>query len=126
MPWNVDGRGTPGILLLRLEGQLGDAEMQDFATAHDRAVDDFAGAQFRIFCDLRGLKPLSPQGALLFERSKRYTAGHANFQGSAALVSSVMIAMQHRKTSISGGVMATEMITDDERACRAHLATVRR
>lgn len=126
MPWGVDGRSTAGILALRLEGQIDDEEMKAFVAAHDRAVDEFGGAPYRIYCDIRGLKPLSPNATTLFERAKRYSADHANFQGSAVLVSSVMIAMQHRRTSISGGVMAWEMITDDERACRAHLSTIRR
>lgn len=126
MPWGVDGRSTAGILALRLEGQIDDEEMKAFVAAHDRAVDDFGGAPYRIFCDIRGLKPLSPSATSLFERAKRYSADRPNFQGSAVLVSSVTIAMQHRRTSISGGVMATEMITDDERACRAHLSTIRR
>lgn len=121
MPWKVERDGARGLLRLRLEGILGDADMHELVTAHDRAVDDFAGAEYRVFCDIRGLKPLSPASTELFERAKRYSAAHGNFRGSAVLTDSPLAATQHQRTSVAGGVMSTELITQDENACWEHL-----
>jgi hypothetical protein len=126
MPWNVDGTSMLGILALRLEGSLSDQDMADFVRAHNEAIDGFAGRDYRIFCDIRELKPLSPTASAMFEKAKAYSAAHPNFQGSAVWVSSATIAMQHRRTSTAGGVMDTELISQDERACRVHLSKVRR
>lgn len=126
MAWSVDGKLKPGILTLRLEGHIGDDDMSAFVNSHNRAIDAFAGTEYRVFCDVRELKPLSPSGTALFEKAKAYSAQHPNFQGSAVLVSSSIISMQHRRTSVSSGVMETELITDDEAACTAHLARVKR
>jgi hypothetical protein len=60
------------------------------------------------------------------EEAKKYSASRPNFRGSAVLVASATIAMQHRRTSIGGGVMDTELISDDEAELRAHLARVHR
>jgi len=121
MPWKVEPDASRGLLRLRLEGVIGEAEMQAFALAHDRGVDAFAGADYRVFCDIRGLKPLSPGSTELFEKAKRYSAAHANFRGSAVLTDSPLAAMQHQRTSVSSGVMSTELISQDERACLEHL-----
>jgi hypothetical protein len=126
MPWHVDGTTRAGILAVRLEGNLDDREMAEFVRAHNAAVDAFGARDYRVFCDIRALKPLSQSAAGLFEKAKSYSAAHANFQGSAVWVASATIAMQHRRTSTSGGVMDTELITEDEKACWAHLAKVQR
>jgi len=42
------------------------------------------------------------------------------------LVASALIAMQHRRTSMDGGVMSTELISQDIRALEQHLRTVYR
>jgi hypothetical protein len=60
------------------------------------------------------------------EGAKAYSASLPNFQGSAVLVTSQVIAMQHRRTSTDSGVMDTELISDDEEACREHLRRVQR
>ena len=120
-PWKVDPDRTRGILGIRLEGVLSDTEMAAFVQTHDRAIDGFHGRDYRVFCDLRGLKPLSPVATELFERAKRYSAAHKNFKGSAVLVDSNLVAMQHQRTSVASGVMTTELISADEKACREHL-----
>ena len=124
--WNVDGLGVPGLLALTLEDGISEEEMRAFVEAHNAAIDRFGSAEYRVFCDIRQLKPLSPPCAALFEVAKQYSAAHRNFQGSAVLVSSKVIALQHQRTSVAGGVMPTELISEDEAACRAHLAKVRR
>ena len=65
-------------------------------------------------------------GIALFETAKQHSASKPNFQGSAVLVSSQVVAMQHRRTSSAGGVLETELISDDEAACWEHLRRVRR
>lgn len=124
--WLVDNTSTPGVLRLELEGIFSFDEMAAFVEAHDRAIDDFRGGDYRVFCDIRNLRPLSPEAAGRFEKGKAYSAAHPNFQGSAVLVSSKLVGLQHQRTSIGGGVMETELITDDEAACWEHLKNVRR
>jgi len=125
-PWHVDTHSEPGVLRLALTGRVDEHEMAAFVAAHDAAIDGMHGADYRVFCDLRGLFPLSPQSAALFEAAKNYSARQPSFRGSAVLVSSSMIALQHQRTSVAGGVASTELIIDDEAACRAHLARIDR
>lgn len=124
--WSVDSKSRPGILWLKLEGTMSAEDMRAFVADHNRGVDSFRGADYRVLCDIRKLAPLSPEAATSFELAKAYSASHKNFQGSAVLVESKLVALQHQRTSVSGGVMSTELITDNEAACHAHLATVRR
>lgn len=124
--WIVDGKSQPGVLILRIDGSLDTDQMRAFVDTHNQTIDSFAGRAYRVFCDLRTLTPLSPEQAKEFERAKLYSAAHSNFQGSAVLVTSQLIAMQHRRTSTTGGVMDTELISDDEAACWAHLRRIRR
>lgn len=124
--WKVDGTSRPGILALRLEGAMTERETSEFVRAHDAAIDAFGGADYRVFCDIRDLRPLSPEAAALFERAKAYSSSRPNFRGSAVLASSKVVALQHQRTSISGGVMSTELISEDEAACWEHLRRVHR
>jgi hypothetical protein len=121
MGWKVEPDRQRSILGVRLEGALSDADMEAFVVTHDRAIDGFHGRDYRVFCDIRGLKPLSPTATELFERAKRYSAAHKNFKGSAVLVDSNITALQHQRTSVASGVMATELISADPKACEEHL-----
>lgn len=122
----VDGTTHPGVLYLCLKGLFSEANMAAFVKAHDAGVDAFRGKHYRVFCDIRELAPLSPECALLFERAKSYSARMANFQGSAVLATSSLVAMQHRRTSAASGVQATELVSDDEQKCWEHLKLVSR
>jgi len=124
--WNVDAATRPGVLSLRLEGTLSEDEMGAFVRAHDAAIDAFGTTDYRVFCDIRELRPLSPKCAALFEQAKSYSNSHRNFRGSAVLVASKLIALQHQRTSAASGVMPTELISEDEAACWKHLARVHR
>jgi hypothetical protein len=124
--WEVDGTSRPGIVTMRLSGIIDEKEMAEFVLAHNAAIDALGKRDYRVFCDIRDLKPLSPVASDLLEKAKAYSAAHSNFRGSAVLVSSATVAMQHRRTSTSGGVMDTELISHDEAACWAHIATVQR
>lgn len=124
--WSVDTERKPGILWLVLEGPFSLDEMSAFVTAHNGAIDRLAGRDYRVFCDIRKLSTLSPAVAEVFERAKRYSSAHDNFQGSAVLVANAIVALQHRRTSTSGGVMDTELISEDEDALWRHLEQVRR
>lgn len=124
--FRVDTTAHPGILLLVLSGSPTPQEMDEFVAAHNLAIESFGGAPYRVFCDLRAMQPLSPEAAERFLAAKTFSSAQANFQGSAVLVQSSIIAMQHRRTSVEGGVMDTELITDNEQACWAHLRRVRR
>lgn len=122
----VDGTSRPGILHLELTGTMTPDEMRRFVVDHNRTIDRFDGRDYRVFCDVAKLRPLDPECAALFEQAKRYSASRPNFRGSAVLVDSATVAMQHRRTSMSGGVMDTELISDDRHALERHLATVHR
>ena len=123
---SVDYKTTPGIIRLTLSGKLSTDDMKAFLLAHNAAIDAMKGRDYKVFVDMRGLSPLSSEGAELMERCKQYSSSHENFRGSAVLVSSATIALQHRRTSISGRVMETELISDDEEACMKHLEKVYR
>jgi hypothetical protein len=122
----VDVTTHPGVLHLRLKGLFSEADMAAFVAAHDAGVDVFRGKPYRVFCDLRELAPLSPECTQLLERAKSYSARMPNFQGSAVLVTSSLVAMQHRRTSAATGVQATELVSDDEQKCWEHLKLVSR
>jgi hypothetical protein len=112
--------------MLEIEGVLSDEEVRAFVLEHNAAIDALRGAAYRVFCNLRNMLPLSPEGSHQFLLAKQYSAAHPNFEGSAVLVASSVIAMQHRRTSLESGVMESELISDDEAACWEHLRRVRR
>lgn len=124
--WGIDGDSSPGVLCMKLSGSLSTQEMIEFVRAHNLAIDALGEAEYRVFVDLRELLPLSPEAAEIFEEAKSHSAGKLNFRGSAVLVKSSLIAMQHRRTSSSSGVLDTELISDDREACWEHLRTVSR
>jgi len=124
--WTLDSKSRPGVFAMRLEGAFSADEMKEFVAHHNAEVDSFGDQPYRVFVDIRALAPLSPECTALMEKAKQYSAGRPNFQGSAVLASSSVVAMQHRRTSKSGGVMDTELISDNETACWQHLATVKR
>ena len=122
--WTIDV--SDGLLSLRMEGSFSVPEIMAFVVAHNAAVDFFGGAEYRVFCDIRELRALNPACGEQFEKAKAHSAGQAGFQGSAVLVSSKIVAMQHQRSSVMSGVMSTELISHSEEECRAHLASVRR
>ncbi len=124
--WNVDGTSKPGILMLRLEGAISEGEMREFVVAHNAAIDAYRGSDYRVFCDLRTMAPLGPAAAEVMEKAKSYSSAHKSFRGSAVCVDSSLVALQHQRTSVSGGVMDTELISDNVDRCWAHLASVQR
>jgi hypothetical protein len=124
--FQVDTTSEPGLVILRLVGALSLEQMRAFARAHNAGIASLNGAPYRVFCDLRAMSPLSPEAAKEMESAKAYSASLPNFQGSAVLVTSQVIAMQHRRTSTDSGVIDTELISDDEEACREHLRRVQR
>lgn len=125
-PFQVDSTTHPGVLLLIVRGSPSTAEMQEFVERHNRAIEAYQGAPYRVMCDLRELQPLHPEVAALFAQAKSFSRAQPNFQGSAVLVSSATVAMQHRRTSVEAGVMDSELISDQAAACWAHLKRVRR
>lgn len=124
--WTVDEKSEPGVLRLKVSGTLTLDEARAFVKAHNRAIDGYAGRDYKVWCDLAELSPLSGECAALFEEAKRYSSKQPSFRGSAVLVSSATVAMQHRRTSVSGGVMSTELISHDPVALREHLRSVNR
>jgi hypothetical protein len=124
--WNVDATSTPGILRLTLDGRLTLDEMTAFVAAHNRAIDGYGDRDYKVWCDISKLLTLSQECVQLFEKAKQYSNAHRNFRGSAVLVASAIVALQHRRTSIDGGVISTEMISEDVKALEAHLRTVYR
>ncbi len=124
--WTVDATSEPGVLRLKLEGELSDDELRDFVEAHDHAIRKLRGKDYKVWCDISRMLPLSQLGTSLFEQAKRFSSAQPNFLGSAVFVSKSLVAMQHRRTSIDGGVMDTELISDNLSELREHLRTVNR
>jgi len=124
--YKVDATTQPGVLVIEISGALSIEETRSFVLEHNAAIDALRGGSYRVFCDLRNMLPLSPEASQQFLIAKQYSAAHAKFQGSAVLVASSLIAMQHRRTSVEGGVMESELISDDEAACWAHLRRIQR
>ncbi len=124
--WQVDTQKKAGILHLVLEGTFTPDEVRAFVIAHNKAIDSYNGADYRVFCDMRSAKPFSPECATLMEEAKSYSNAKPNFRGSAVWVASTIVSMQHKRTSESAGVMQTELISADEDALWAHLQQVYR
>jgi len=124
--WNVDATSTPGILRLTLDGRLTLDEMTAFVDAHNHAIDSYGGRDYKVWCDISKLLTLSPECAHVLEKAKHYSNAHRNFRGSAVLVASAVVALQHRRTSADSGVLSTEMISQDVNALEHHLRTVYR
>lgn len=124
--WKVDAISTPGILRLTLDGRLTLDEMTAFVDAHNRAIDGYGGSDYKVWCDITKLLTLSQECARMFEAAKHYSQAHKNFRGSAVLVASAVVALQHRRTSVEGGVISTEMISQDVKALEDHLRAVYR
>lgn len=111
---------------MTLEGRFSVEEMTAFVHAHNQAIDGYGTSDYKVWCDISKLLTLSPECASLLEKAKLYSNAHKNFRGSAVLVASALIAMQHRRTSMDGGVMDTELISQDVHALEHHLRTVYR
>lgn len=124
--WTVDGVSEPGILRLKLEGALTAQDLRAFVDAHNRAIDAFEGKDYKVWCEIATMEPLSAEASLIFEEGKRYSSAHRNFRGSAVLVASNTTALQHRHSSIRSRVLDTELISSDENLLREHLRTVYR
>ena len=122
--WSVDPKSEDGILRLSLEGAMSLDDMKAFVAAHNEAIKGYKGDDYRVFCDIRHLSPLKPECAEVMEAAKTFSSAQPNFRGSAVWVQSSIVAMQHKRTSESGGVMDTELISADEAALRKHLKDV--
>jgi hypothetical protein len=122
--WNVSE--SSGVITLTLEGTLSKDDMQAFVVAHNKTIEGMQGRDYKVFCDLRRLAPLNADCAALMESAKSFSSSQPNFRGSAVWVESSIVAMQHKRTSASGGVLETELISEDEGMLRAHLAKVYR
>jgi hypothetical protein len=119
--WSVDTDRHPGVLTVVVVGAPDPDEMRKLVDAHNAAVRAYVGGSYRVLCDLREMKVLSPEAAAVFEEAKVYSSSQPNFRGSGVLVASMVVGMQHRRTSIAGGVMDTELISGDEAALWEHL-----
>lgn len=124
--FKVDSTTTPGVLRTDFAGAFSDDEMREYVLAHNAAVDSFGATPYRVFVDLRKMHPLSPSATAIMEESKRYSASKSNFRGSAVCVSSSIIALQHRRTSASAGVVDTEFFSTSEEECWDWLRKVER
>jgi len=119
--WKVETDRKPGIVWFELAGTMSIEEMRQFGAAAGKAIQSVGGAEFQIFCDIRALKVLSPECTKMFETAKGYSASLSNFRGSGVWVANSTTALQHKMSSVKGGVMKTELISDDEQALWAHL-----
>jgi hypothetical protein len=124
--FEVDTTSMRGVVRCVLTGALQPDDVRDFVAAHNAAVDSMRGADYKVWVDLREMEPLSPEATEIIEQAKRYSHKHPNFRGSAVLVSRATVLLQHRRTSVSSGVIDSELLSEDEAECRRHLASVYR
>ncbi len=124
MSWTIDTDRRPGVLWIALVDSPSAEEMHELVAAHNTAILGYAGEPYTVFCDLRAQKVLSPEAAAVFEEAKAFSSAQPNFLGSAVLVASQVVGMQHRRTSLSGGVGETELIGNEEGPLWAHLDTL--
>jgi hypothetical protein len=122
----VDTTTMRGVIRCVLTGSLQTEDVREFVVAHNAAVDAMGGADYKVWVDLRGMDPLSPEATEVIEQAKIYSSKHPNFRGSAVLVNRATILLQHRRTSVSSGVIDSELLSDDEEDCKRHLASVYR
>ncbi|BEP14049.1 hypothetical protein acdb102_23600 [Acidothermaceae bacterium B102] len=122
--WTVDPGRRPGVLWLEIKGTLNVEEAKALVAGHRAAVDGFLGRDYAVFCDLREMKVLSGEAAAVYEQAKVYSAAHPNFRGSSVLVASTVVALQHQRTSASGGVTATELVGTDEAELWRHVTAL--
>jgi hypothetical protein len=124
--FQVDTTTVRGVIRCVLTGALQTEDVREFVVAHNAAVDAMRGADYKVWVDLRGMDPLSPEATEVMEQAKIYSSKHPNFRGSAVLVNRATILLQHRRTSVSSGVIDSELLSDDEAECKRHLASVYR
>ncbi|NUP04642.1 MAG: hypothetical protein HOW73_01105 [Polyangiaceae bacterium] len=124
--WTVDVTTEPGVLRVKLVGKFSVEDMTSFVDEHNRAIDNFGRRDYRVWVDLTELAPLSQECTEIIEKAKRHSSSKPNFRGSAVLVNTPTIALQHRRTSVEAGVMATELISSDPAELREHLRKVNR
>ena len=124
--FKVDAKSTPGMLRCHLKGSLSDTEVRAFVTEHDAAIRSFGTMPYRVFVDLRELLPLAPSAAAIMANAKEFSSSRSNFRGSAVLVTSRLIALQHRRTSEAAGVLDTEFTSESEDECWNFLRKVHR
>jgi len=124
--WKVSTDKMPGVIHIALVGTFTAAEMDAMVLAHNRAIDGQKSKDYKIFVDMREMSPLNQDAAATFARAKRYSGAHRNFRGSAVWVAQAVVAMQHRRTSVAGGVMDSELISENEEQLLEHLRTVYR
>lgn len=124
MSWNIDADRRPGVLWIEVVDSPSAEEMHELVASHNTAIQAYAGKPYTVFCDLRAMKVLSPEAAAAFEDAKAFSSAQPNFLGSSVLVASQVVGMQHRRTSLSGGVGETELIGADEGPLWEHLDTL--
>ena len=124
--FEVDTTTMRGVIRCVLTGALRTEDVREFVVAHNAAVDAMRGGDYKVWLDLRGMEPLSPEATEVMEQAKSYSSKHPNFRGSAVLVNRAMILLQHRRTSVSSGLIDSELLSDDEAVCKRHLASVHR
>ena len=124
--FEVDTTTMRGVIRCVLTGALRTEDVREFVVAHNAAVDAMRGADYKVWVDLRGMEPLSPEATEVMEQAKIHSSKHPNFRGSAVLVNRATILLQHRRTSASSGVIDSELLSDDEAECKRHLVSVYR
>src|SRR4051794_24688448 len=107
--WSVNTTSEEGLLKMTFEGKLTLEQIVAAVEAHNRGVDSFGERGYHVWVDLSRMQPLTQDCAAALEKAKRYSNARRNFRGSAVLVASPTVGMQHRRTSIDGGVIDSEL-----------------
>ncbi len=111
--WRVEYDPRERLLTLRLTREVRLFDMRTVARAHAQALESSGGQRFRVLADLRGLHPLDPDSAAVFQDMKRVAAQVAGYAGRVILTDSATIAMQQRNSTLEDGGDSSELITLD-------------
>jgi hypothetical protein len=74
--FHVDVDKKRRVVMFRAEGSLSAEELRAVLTECMRVTDLFKGGQHIVFADMRGLRPLSPEGAQVLGQIIRYGREH--------------------------------------------------
>lgn len=71
----VTNQQTRRTIVVRLNGLISPAEMQDFADKYRAATDTYAGQPHLVLADMRGMKTNTPAAASILQSAIAYARG---------------------------------------------------
>ena len=122
--WRIAYEPETRVLSVQLRGDADATQCHALARAHVRALEATGGQVFKVFLDLRGLRPLEGEAISIVADMKRVAAALPGCDGVAVLADSPTVAMQQHRTRIHDGTdPGHELVTLDEVEAQRFLRT---